>query len=127
MQDPPTLSIHQVFVYGTLKRGQCREHAWPHEPKTIRDAAVLGALFGRDDYPALKPGDDLVAGELWEFKADEIQQVLWRLDQIEVYNQPRTANLYERVVCKVVDYDGETLGDAWTYHCLLYTSDAADE
>ena len=90
-----------VFVYGTLKRGQCREGLWPRLPVSVNPAWVFGTLFGRHDYPAMKTGSDQVVGELWRFKPSDLDRVLEVLDQIEGANQPGSIDLYRRVVTEV--------------------------
>ncbi len=108
--------ITSVFVYGTLKRGQCRESLWPVQPITIREGSTRGKLYGRDDYPAMTPGEDRVAGELWLFAPEQIERVLETLDQIEGTNQPNQPDLYHRVATEVHAAAGTSLGMAWTYH-----------
>ena len=105
-----------VFVYGTLKRGQCRARCWPREPRRVRAGWVRGCLYGRADYPAMTEGSDRVLGELWEFSTAEIAAVLTTLDQIEGANQPGCDDLYRRLTTPVWDLSGEWLGAAWTYH-----------
>ena len=112
--------ITTVFVYGTLKRGQCRESMWPVAPRRIQWGWIRGTLFDRQDYPAMTAGQDRVLGELWSFDADQVDAVLEVLDQIEGTNQPGQADLYHRVVTAVAADDETQLGEAWTYH---YASD----
>ena len=104
-----------VFVYGTLKRGQCRESRWPLRPLSVCEATVLGSLFGRDDYPAITEGHDRVLGELWQFGAAELPLVLNALDQIEGTNQADVDDLYHRVIVEAFDISGNLLGTAYTY------------
>jgi len=89
------------FVYGTLCRGQCRQHCWPKTPDWIASAWVRGTLFGRQDYPSLRPGDDRVLGECWAFPESDSESVLNVLDAIEGTNQPGQPNLYDRVQMEV--------------------------
>lgn len=116
------MTITRVFVYGTLKRGHCRERCWPCRATRVRPSWTRGKLYGRHDYPAMIGGNDRVAGELWEFSAKQIEEVIETLDAIEGTNQPGEVDLYHRVVTEVYDLAGEPLGDAWTYH---YASDPA--
>lgn len=94
-------TLKHVFVYGTLKRGQCRERCWPAKPVVIHPAWTFGKLVDLGPYPALLPGTDRVLGELWSLKADDFGQVLKVLDQVEVTNQPGVANEYDRVLIEV--------------------------
>ncbi len=108
-----------IFVYGTLKRGQCRERCWPHVADSVRVGWVRSTLFTRHDYPALRPGDDLVLGELWSFAAEQLPAVLDVLDAVEQTNQPGLENLYDRVIVDVFAVDGSSLGQAHAYHYAI--------
>lgn len=103
--------ITAVFVYGTLKRGQCRESRWPVPPHAIHAAWTQGCLFDRSDYPAMTPGTQRVRGEVWQFTAEQMERVLEVLDEIEVVPE-----LYVRAAVEVFDGDNQPLGTAWTYH-----------
>lgn len=107
--------IDSVFVYGTLKQGQCRAPLWPAKPREIVPAWVRGKLFSRSDYPALRNGDDRVRGELWRFPVELMPSVLETLDEIEGTNQPGEPDLYHRVQLEVFDLQGRPLGIAHTY------------
>lgn len=89
--------LHHVFVYGTLKKGQCRENCWPIAPVAIRPAWTVGELFDLGPYPAMLPGSSRIAGQLWSFSAKDIATVIKALDQVEVTNQPGIPNEYDRV------------------------------
>jgi gamma-glutamylcyclotransferase (GGCT)/AIG2-like uncharacterized protein YtfP len=104
-----------VFVYGTLKRGQCREHCWPVPPSKIFDGYVLGTLYGRSDYPALVAGADRVIGELWCYDT-ALDRVVQVLDEIEETNQVGVPDLYKRAIVQVHSLDGNLIGPAYTYH-----------
>lgn len=86
----------RVFVYGTLKTGQCRERCWPHDPIEIVSAMVYGELYDLGDYPAMLPGADRVSGELWIFQPEHLAATLAVLDEIEDFRQ-RPDDLYRRV------------------------------
>ena len=101
-----------IFVYGTLKRGQCRERCWPVRPLSVEDAEVVGLLFDLGPFPALSHGRGRVAGELWRFDAADMAVVLAVLDQIEGYrNAPGDLYRRERVAVRC----GVELESAWTY------------
>ena len=112
-----------VFVYGTLKRGQCRSGLWPAEPLSIQAAWTRGTLFGRSDYPAMTAGADRVLGELWSFIEDDVPRVITVLDQIEGTNQPGRADLYVRVQADTWDLQDRPLKIANVYH---YACDPID-
>ena len=106
--------IECVFVYGTLKRGQCRERAWPRQPLSIEPAWTPGRLYDLGPYPALLEGSDGVLGELWHFAPGDMDETLRVLDGIEGFrNQPD--DLYRRVVVQCTTAAGEVL-KAYLYH-----------
>lgn len=119
-----TEAIIGVFVYGTLKRGQCREVMWPTPPLGIDRGWVHGRLYGRHDYPAMIRGPDRVQGELWRFSAETLSRVLEVLDEVEGTNQPGSPDLYHRDVVEVFDETRNLLGHAFTYR---YASDPIDD
>lgn len=89
-----------IFVYGTLKRGFCRQAA-------IADQEFLGAgkttadylLFDLGDYPGLVAANEAsgqeIHGEVYRVDADCLQ----RLDLIECVEQ----NLYRRGAIQLQD------------------------
>lgn len=72
-----------MFVYGTLKRGQCRAHLWPKKPLQIEIAHALGRLYDLGPYPALVEGDARVRGEVWRFAQADMPETLRVLDEVE--------------------------------------------
>ncbi len=131
--DTETGVISSVFVYGTLKRGQCRGAMWPYEPLRVSVVFTYGTLFDRHDYPAMTSGTDDVVGERWDFLPEQMQRVLEVLDVIEGANQLGAPDLYRRVVVTTWELcesgaaencvDAETSRQSYTYH---YASDPAD-
>lgn len=101
------------FVYGTLKRGELRESAWPHAPLAIAEATVRGQLYDLGPYPALAEGTELVLGEFWSFRPEDMQATLATLDRIEGFDQT-PHDLYQRrvVSCELPD---QSTVLAWTY------------
>lgn len=104
-----------VFVYGTLKRGQCRESCWPIAPLEVFDGWVLGMLWGRSDYPALVPGDNRVRGELWVYESSQLDGVLAVLDEIEGTDGNSANDLYHRYVVDVNLEAGQDSRKAYSY------------
>lgn len=88
----------RIFAYGTLKRGECREHCWPLPPQDVQHAWIHATLYDLGEYPAILPGDDRVVGEIWTFPAEHAARTLEVLDQIEDYRE-QTDDLYRR--CQV--------------------------
>jgi gamma-glutamylcyclotransferase (GGCT)/AIG2-like uncharacterized protein YtfP len=111
-------AVTAFFVYGTLKSDQVRGKMWSRTPRSVRVAAVRGVLFDLGAYPAMIPGDDWVAGELWEFDLQDLRPVTERLDSIEGFRAGSTTNLYERVIVQALVADSDGGGQevlAYTY------------
>ena len=89
-------------MYGTLKRGECREHAWPVSPQRIVEARIQAHLYDLGVYPAIVVGDDWVVGERWEFRPDDMAATLDTLDRIEGY-QDAADDLYRRQIVPCFD------------------------
>ncbi|MCA9126912.1 MAG: gamma-glutamylcyclotransferase [Planctomycetales bacterium] len=97
-----------IFVYGTLKRGQCREKCWPRPPLQVNPAWTFGYLYDLGDYPALIDGTDRIAGEVWSFLDADLDEVLAVLDGIEGTNQPAERNEYDRITDNVFLMSGDS-------------------
>jgi len=93
-------TVCAVFVYGTLQRGECRAHYWPHPPQQVEDGTIRGRLYNLGPFPALTEGGDAVAGELWTIAPKHIEQTLAVLDEVEAAAGP--GQLYQRrlVTCR---------------------------
>lgn len=104
--------VTSVFVYGTLQRGEERERCWPHSPRCVLTAEVTAALYDLGDYPAIVPGEDRVAGELWQLAIEHLPDTLRILDEIEWYGQGDD-DLYFRQLTTCRTSSGETT--AYTY------------
>lgn len=110
-------NIRAVFVYGTLKTGQCRERCWPRRPLEIRAAWTLGELYDTGPYPALFPGSDKVGGQVWIFDPVDLPAVLAELDDVEEYRPGHEAtNLYNRHVVECFDQES----NGWSAYTYLY-------
>lgn len=110
-------SSEMIFVYGTLKRGQCREHCWPCAPRSVQPAFVRGSLLCLGPFPGLVEGEQWVRGEAWEIASADLAETLRVLDQIEGFQQPHEANQYERIETDFfVRIDGPVSGRTITYY-----------
>jgi len=110
--------LAHVFVYGTLKRMQCRGNAWPRTPVEVQVAFTLGQLYDLGPYPAMTAGKDIVSGELWSFRPDDITATIKVLDEIEGVSH----GMYERVEvnCWLAEAEHrEPKCSAYTYHYRL--------
>jgi gamma-glutamylcyclotransferase (GGCT)/AIG2-like uncharacterized protein YtfP len=83
-----------IFVYGTLKRGECRERCWPHAPRSVQPGFIRGQLVDLGPFPGLIAGDGWVRGEVWEIRAADLPATLETLDAIEGYQQPYAPDQY---------------------------------
>ncbi|MEZ6089069.1 MAG: gamma-glutamylcyclotransferase family protein [Pirellulaceae bacterium] len=108
----------EIFVYGTLKRGECRQACWPRPPLRVDNAFVRGLLYDLGPYPALVPGDDWVMGEVWTIAAADRTSTLAVLDEIEGYDPDGKYNLYDRVELEWYGTPGadRSEGRAMAYH-----------
>lgn len=106
-------SITAVFVYGTLKQGQCRAKYWPRAPQLVSAATIKGRLHDLGPYPALVPGVDTIAGELWQFDAGDMESTMRVLDHVEGYGQ-LGVDYYRRIVVECTRDDGEPF-EAFSY------------
>jgi gamma-glutamylcyclotransferase (GGCT)/AIG2-like uncharacterized protein YtfP len=105
--------LHAVFVYGTLKRGECRARYWPHPPICVDSATVRGRLYDLGPYPALGQGDDVVRGEVWHLAPEHMAETLRVLDEVEGASQLKSA-YYRRIVVACRLDDGSEC-QAWAY------------
>ncbi|AFY76804.1 MAG: gamma-glutamylcyclotransferase [Hydrococcus sp. C42_A2020_068] len=110
----------KVFVYGTLKPGECNYQSYCADKVVeAKKAYTWGELYHLPlGYPALTQGNRKAIGFLLTF-ADE--GVLERLDELEDYHPQRSPqeNEYERHKLLVYDLSGEPLGEAWGYLMAL--------
>ena len=113
-QAPPHSTEVNFFVYGTLKRGECRDHKWPRSPIVVEQAWVFGELYDAGSYPALLPGTDKVRGELWSFPQADFDAIVNVLDDIEEYRPGDPYNLYTRELIDCETLSGRRTA-AYTY------------
>ena len=99
-----------VFVYGTLRKGDCRGNLGGSVHFT--EAYIEGFnIFDLGSFPGIRPGNGRVRGEVHQID-DEILQ---RLDWIEGYNPENPSQgLYDRHRVQAQDPNGETV-EAWAY------------
>jgi len=103
--------MNQIFVYGTLKRGEGNHRLIAGKYAKFRPAAAQGLLFDLGAFPgAWFEGDHFLYGEVFEF--EDVGEVLPSLDRLE-----GCPTLYKRI--RVPLFDPETLEpdgtEAWTY------------
>lgn len=106
----------RVFVYGTLKPGECNYPLYC-QGKTLNEQPVYtyGRLYDLNlGYPGMTVGDQKVYGYLLVFSSVE---VLADLDQLETYDgdRPSQENEYDRCLVDIYDLAGNLLEPAWGY------------
>ena len=101
--------MSRLFVYGTLKRGDCRAHFLDGQ-RFIGEATVEGfRLVDCGAYPGLVPGEGVVRGEAYD-----VDSAIWpTLDAVEGVD----VGLYRRQIVRLCDGS-----EAQTY---VYRGDAA--
>ena len=94
-----------LFVYGTLQRGEERAHFWPRPPLRVEPAFILARLYDLGPYPAIVEGEERIRGELWMLAPDDVTVTLEVLDRVEGYNQG-DADWYVRRAITCWTFDG---------------------
>lgn len=112
----PGTGVNALFVYGTLRAGECR-HALLRNVQSIRPARAPGVLLDCGDYPAMRPlqaGESgFVAGELVEI--ENLDGLLAELDAVEGYRGPgQPGSLFRRELIEV-QVEGGPARTAWVY------------
>ncbi|MBD2043746.1 gamma-glutamylcyclotransferase family protein [Microcoleus sp. FACHB-672] len=110
------MSLLKVFVYGTLKPGQCNYQRYcAGKVVAAQPATVFGRLFALPvGYPAMTAGDALISGVLLSFSDPTVLHDLDRLEDYDPHRLP-VQNEYNRVQIEVFDLSGQKLDLAWVY------------
>jgi gamma-glutamylcyclotransferase (GGCT)/AIG2-like uncharacterized protein YtfP len=124
MERMPVAEFVKIFVYGTLKPGECNYEAYCAGHVTeVQEAITYGELFDLPfDYPAMTEGDRPVYGYLLSANL----AILSDLDELEGYSPDRhdAENEYVRQEIEVFSLQGHPLGNAWVY--LMTAEQAID-
>ena len=105
-----------LFVYGTLLTTEYN-HRTIKDSKLIGEGSIYGKLFDIGNYPALKEGENIIIGELYDI--DDL--TLKNCDQLEGYNSDDPENSpYVRKLITV--YLGKKELCAFVYFCNFDTS-----
>ena len=105
-ENKQTKFLDQVFVYGTLLEGECREKPMNDISSSKSKTKILGKMYDIGSYPAITNGDNEIHGEL--HMANDPKSIM-TLDCIEGFHGYGDSSLYHR---KVVTCDGKL---CWTY------------
>lgn len=102
-----------VFVYGTLRQGDCRAGALADYPEVELDARVQGfRMLNLGAFPGIIPGEGEIKGEVYEIDA----ACLRLLDGIEGYREDDPENsLYRREKAMSYDSRGKEIGETYLY------------
>lgn len=107
----------QVFVYGTLRKGERNAHFLNEAPCLYENVWVEGTLHDTDrGYPVLFSGDatnknQKVYGEIYDINRDMLENI----DVLEGYVPGRSENLYERITMRAYTDNENVLDDVMTY------------
>lgn len=105
----------QVFVYGTLKPGECnyQRYCVGRVIKTY-PAITFGQLFALPmGYPGMTTGERIIYGVVLGFNDPTL---LLDLDQLEGYHAERPElSEYERQLINIFDLEQKPLGAVWAY------------
>lgn len=98
--------MHNVFVYGTLLKGERNDFLLKNATCIAEHCTTLGELYDTGyGYPAIKLSNEArVYGELYQVSDDELIE----LDRLEGYTDGAENNLYERVIHSVETETGTT-------------------
>lgn len=106
----------RVFVYGTLKPGECNYDRYcAASVVAVQEAFAYGQLFALPfGYPAMTPGNSPVYGFVLSFAEPA---TLVKLDELEDYepHRPADQNEYIRVEIATFSLDRQPIGPAWVY------------
>ena len=99
--------IDSMFVYGTLRKQECREHEMRKISLESKDISIRAKMYDIGAFPAIAMGDGTVHGEIHKIKAE--QHSFDVLDCIENFNRYDESSLYHRILINSSE------GMCWTY------------
>ena len=114
---PGMMRVEEVFAYGTLMPGQCRENVWdPYRVRDVTPCHVEGKLVDLGPYPGWLPSKThRVFGYCVSVRG--ISEALMRLDEIEGFDPdaPQRSLYFRRLIrCEAAAH-----GWAWIYEFRL--------
>lgn len=102
-----------VFVYGTLRKDDCRSGVLDNYECVAREAYLEGfQLLHLGSFPGIVPGRGRVRGEVYEID----KRCLKQLDTIEGYraDDPKHS-LYRREQVQITTPEGNSIDEVFTY------------
>ena len=106
-KDQECKMIDSMFVYGTLRKQECREHEMRKISLKSKDISIRAKMYDIGAFPAIAMGDGTVHGEIHKIKAE--QHSFDVLDCIENFNRYDESSLYHRILINSSE------GMCWTY------------
>ncbi|MFF7050018.1 gamma-glutamylcyclotransferase [Streptomyces griseorubiginosus] len=118
-----TMSNLPVFVYGTLRPGQCNHDDYlAGRYRQAVPAIAPGHVMYAQDVPIVSDGDSSVTGDLIFLRSEVYDDTLRRLDRLEGTADSGGPGLYCRVIRAVLTVRSDGGGvDAWIYHATPAT------
>ena len=99
--------IDSMFVYGTLRKQECREHEMRKISRESKDITIRAKMYDIGAFPAITLEDGTVHGEIHKIKAEPHSFDV--LDCIENFNRYDESSLYHRILINSDE------GMCWTY------------
>jgi gamma-glutamylcyclotransferase (GGCT)/AIG2-like uncharacterized protein YtfP len=99
--------IDSMFVYGTLRKQECREHEMRKISLESKDIAIRATMYDIGAFPAITLEDGTVHGEIHRIKPEP--HSFDTVDCIENFNGYDESSLYRRILINSSE------GMCWTY------------
>ena len=107
------MPVLPLYVFGTLRRGECNHHFLSGAYERLRPARLTGFTNVVPLMIARQPGS-VVIGELYDLTPSTYSQCLQRCDQLEEIPAGETIGReYRRIPVRVLTDGGEVI--AWAY------------
>lgn len=106
-KDQKCKMIDSMFVYGTLRKQECREHEMKKISLNSKDITIRAKMYDIGAFPAITLEDGTVHGEIHKIKAESHSFDV--LDCIENFNKYDESSLYHRILINSNE------GICWTY------------
>ncbi len=105
-----------VFVYGTLRTGECNYRRLLAEVDETSSSATLSnaVMYVGPGFPYVTTGDGIVVGDLIQIAPRHYATTMNQLDMLEGYRGPGERNHYDRIIATVTNAAGDQL-EAWVY------------
>ena len=99
--------IDRVFVYGTLREGNCRENSMNEISLGSKSEKITAKMYNIGEFPAITLEKGEVSGEIHQIKNEHTS--LQTLDNIEGFYGYQNSSLYYRILIN------SSQGICWTY------------